>query len=426
MANAPIRRALILDVDDAFSGDLAEVLTDANYEVFRARDRATAQRILTEKKVLALLLGMSPSREDSLEDLRWVKLHFPCVEVVVFNNRDHFRAAFDTMNLGAFDFLVKSANMLEFIPVIDKALDKSTENFRSKLSSACAPRLTAPATEMVGSSAAIQNVQARISKIAPSDAPVMISGETGVGKELAARMIHRLSRRSSGPFVPINCGAIPESLLENELFGHAKGAFTDSGQVKLGLLEEADGGTLFLDEVSELTPALQAKLLRVLEAGTFRRLGDNKERHIDVRFIAAGNRDLKEEMNSKRMRADFYYRLAVLLIDIPPLRKRRDDIPLLVEHFFTLHLSAHKVSGKKISTSAMRMLMEYDWPGNVRETRNVVERLAILADDKIITPADIINIVDLSYGMDLPTSSPEPPTRTSPGDRPAENSIPPR
>jgi len=279
---------------------------------------------------------------------------------------------------------------------------------------------------MVGTSAAIRNVQARIIRIAPNDSPVMISGETGVGKELAARMIHRLSRRYAGPFIPINCGAIPEALLENELFGHAKGAFTDSGQTKPGLLEEADGGTLFLDEVSELTPALQAKLLRVLEAGTFRRLGDNTERHIDVRFIAAGNRDLKEEIKARRMRADFYYRLAVLVINIPPLRKRREDIPLMVEHFFKVHLAANKGDGKKISTSAMRMLMEYDWPGNVRETRNVVERLAILADDNIITPADIINIVDLSYGMDLPKSSPEPSAQPMPDNKTAENSIPPR
>ncbi|MDD5658357.1 MAG: sigma-54 dependent transcriptional regulator [Elusimicrobia bacterium] len=390
-----LRRALIFDEDEAFADDLADILAEAGYEVFRARDRQTARRILAEKRILVVLLGVNHSREDALDELRRIKADFPCAEVVLLNNHGQFRAAFDAMSLGAFDFLVKSQNLGAFVPVVDKALAQASASYRRKLPGGLScPRPHGAPAEVVGISPEARKLQTLIAKIAPTDASVLVSGETGVGKELAARLIHRLSRRAAGPFIPINCGAIPENLLENELFGHVRGAFTDSGQTKPGLLEEADNGTLFLDEVTELSPALQAKLLRMLETGGFRRLGDNKERHVDVRVVAAANRNLAEEMRSGRMRIDFYYRLAVILVDIPPLRRRREDIPLLVDHFFQLHACAQKTAPKKISRGAMQMLAEYDWPGNVREVRNVVERLAVLSDGETIAPADVEAVLD--------------------------------
>ncbi|MCB4756623.1 MAG: sigma-54 dependent transcriptional regulator [Elusimicrobia bacterium] len=388
-----IPRLLILDDEEHFADELAGTLAKWNYEVFRARHRQAAVPILTEMEILVVLLGMNQSKEETMEDLRWIKTRYPHIEVIILAQRGHFGAAFKAMSLRAYDFLIKSPNMEELASVIDQAYCRAGGHVRKKLMAApVPPRPMTRGIAMVGRSPEISKVLSFITKIAPADSNVLITGETGVGKELAARLIHQHSRRAGGPFVPVNCGAIPESLLENELFGHAKGAFTDSIQVKPGLLEEAEGGTLFLDEISEMGPAPQAKLLRVLETRTFRRLGDTKERMVDIRIVTAANRDLEAEIKANRFRADLYYRLAVILVDIPALRKRREDIPLLVEHFLKYFTALHGISEKKPSPSAMQILLEYDWPGNVRETKNVMERLAILCENNVITPADVFNL----------------------------------
>jgi DNA-binding NtrC family response regulator len=394
-----IPRLLILDDDDAFANNLEATLAKWNYEVFRARSAPIARPILREKEILVVLLGMNQSKEETMETLRWIKLDYPHVEAIILAQRGHFGAAFKAMSLRAYDFLIKSPNMEELAPVIDQAYCRAGSHLRKKYlrgpaSSVAKPK--DPGIEMVGQSSEIKQVLNFIGRIGPTDSTVLITGETGVGKELVARQIHYYSRRQSGPFIPVNCGAIPEALLENELFGHAKGAFTDSVQVKPGLLDEADGGTLFLDEVSEMSLALQAKLLRVLETRMFRALGDTKERHADIRIVAASNRDMAEEVKKGRFRADFYYRLAVILVEIPALRKRREDIPLLVDHFLGHYSRAQKMPKKKASPSAMQLLLEYDWPGNVREVKNVMERLSILCDGEGITPGDVFNLGRIS------------------------------
>lgn len=404
---------IIFDDDESFVNGLSETLFDLGYEVYVTDQRRDVVRLLIEKKALIVLLGMNQSKESALRDLKWIKTQFPYVEIIVFSQRGHFGIAFNTMNLNAYDFLIKSPNFDEFIPIIDQAYQQASSNSKGKTfkPSPVLLKNEPPQEErethsdenqccMIGQSAEIKKIFNLISQVSPTNSSVLITGETGSGKELAAQSIHRQSPRSNKPFISINCGAIPETLLENELFGHSKGAFTDSVQLKHGLLEEASGGTLFLDEISELNLPLQVKLLRVLETGSFRRLGDTKEHHVDFRLISATNRNLSEEIKNRKFRSDLYYRLAVIPIHILPLRKRRDDIPLLVEHFLEYYNLFNSVA-KKISASAMRILMEYEWPGNVREVKNVVERLAVLGPNKVIVPSDVINVLPMSNSPEV-------------------------
>lgn len=395
MRNSP--RLLILDDDEPFARDLSGTLGDLGYRVFRARNRADGTKILMAEKILVVLLGMNRSKETAFEELSRIKTRFPGIEVIIFAQRGQFKSAFQAMSEDAFDFLVKSQNIAEYIPSIDKACARAEKCFRTKNARGEAwARFGSNFSGMVGESRQIKKVLDLISKVAPSDISVLLLGETGTGKELAARLIHQNSRRRNGPLVVINCGAIPEALLENELFGHAKGAFTDSISLKHGLLEEADGGTLFLDEVGELPLSLQVKLLRVLETGTFRRLGENKELHINIRIVSAANTSLTEEIARRRFRADLYYRLAVMPLCIPPLRERRDDIPLLAKHFLRDCEGAAGKASRKFSKSALRVLSEYDWPGNVREVKNLVQRAAVLSAEETLTGADVSSALSLS------------------------------
>ncbi|MBI4669847.1 MAG: sigma-54-dependent Fis family transcriptional regulator, partial [Elusimicrobia bacterium] len=393
-------RLLIIDDDETFANDLVESLSELEYKVLTARDRLAGARILAQKKVPVVLLGMNQSKEATLEDLRWIKEHFPLVEVIVFAQRGQFRTAFSAMSLNAYDFLVKSPNIAEFVPIIDQAYRKAHDHYRRKTSRGQAwSKIKPEFSEMLGVSPQIQMVLDLITKVAPTNSSVILLGETGVGKEMAARLIHQNSRRRDTGFVAINCGAIPENLLESELFGHAKGAFTDAVSLKEGLIEESNRGTLFLDEVSELGLALQVKLLRMVETGVFRRLGENKERHADLRIVCAANCDLIEAVKSGRFRADLYYRLAVVTISIPPLRSRRDDIPLLAEHFLRQCEPPQKGAQKGLSSGAIQMLVEYDWPGSVREVKNVMEKLVVLSEGKIVTARDVANAIP---GLEAP------------------------
>jgi len=238
-----------------------------------------------------------------------------------------------------------------------------------------------PETRMIGSSAAMQDVFRLIERAGPTNKPILIQGESGTGKELVARALHSASRLADKPLVVINCAALPDTLLESELFGHEKGAFTGAATAKPGLFEVADGGSLFIDEIGELSGLLQPKLLRVLEDGSMRRVGSLKERRVRVRLIAASNRDLQEEVRAKRFREDLYYRIDVMTLQLPPLRKRKDDIPALVEHFCGL--------GWTVSPDAMEALVRYQWPGNVRQLINAIERAKIMADDEVIRVQDL-------------------------------------
>ena len=382
---------LIIDDDKVFLRDTLENLTESGYKIFTAPTVEDGLPILTEEKILVTLLGLNQNQDDIFHHLKQFKTDFPFLKVIIMAQKGNFKVACRAMTLGAYDFLVKSPNMGELIPIIDRAHRQARRSAKKKAFLSFRRRSSESPSlpEFIGQSTAIKSVFHLVNKVAPTNTFVLIGGETGVGKELVAHQIHHDSSRSRDPFITVNCGAVPENLLENEFFGHAKGAFTDSVSVKRGLFEEANGGTLFLDEVAELNPTLQVKLLRVIETGTFRRLGDNQERRVDFRIISATNRNMADEIKSGRLRSDFYYRLAVLTINIQPLRFRKDDISLLIEHFLKSYKKTYKGSLKKFSSSAMQMILEHDWPGNVRELKNFIERVSILSENEMITPADV-------------------------------------
>ena len=293
------------------------------------------------------------------------------------------------MKAGAFDYVLKPFNLQTMRPILARAMDVRRLRMENVRLRQYVGRLSyeSPRYHMIGAGAAMQRVVQLIEKVAPTDATVLVRGPSGTGKELVARALHRNSDRRDRPLVTINCAALQESLLESELFGHGKGAFTGAVQTKLGLIEIAEGGTLFIDEVAEMAPVLQAKLLRVLEDGHYRRVGGTKESLADVRVIAATNKPLEEEQRAGRFREDLYYRLNVITILMPSLRERREDIPALIEHF----LSTRQLGKLRctLEADAMSALVGYSWPGNVRELANVLERAQILAENEVITMDDL-------------------------------------
>jgi DNA-binding NtrC family response regulator len=296
-------------------------------------------------------------------------------------------SAVEAMKRGACDFLKKPCSLSEIEMTIRKAQEQRTlrrENLALKVDLERHQKYS----EFVGASQGLRQVLEMIERVARTDSTVLIQGESGVGKELVARALHRNSLRSKGPFVVVDCGSLHENILQSELFGHEKGAYTGAVNLKHGLFEIADTGTLFMDEVSALHPSIQANLLRVLEFGSFRRVGGTEDIHVNVRVLACTNRDLEELIQSAQFREDLYFRLNVLKIAVPPLRERREDIALLVEHFLTHSRIGGRLK-KKISAAAMARLIDYEWPGNVRELQNVIERALILAKGDAIEPADL-------------------------------------
>ena len=341
-------------------------------------------KLAEEKGFDVALIDLMMPQMSGVDLLRRLKEIDPACEVVLLTGAGTVETAVEAMKLGAFDYLKKPCPFDELQLILNRAFESrglKQENTQLRAALRCA----SPALEIVGDSAVIRDVIRLMEKAGPTESPVLITGETGTGKELVARGLHVLSPRAEKPQVTINCAALQETLLESELFGHEKGAFTGAAAAKLGLFEVADGGTLFIDELGELASPLQAKLLRVLEDGHLRRVGSTREQRVNVRIIAATHRNLDEEVAARRFRDDLYYRLNVLTIPIPPLRERRDDIPLLIDHF----LARAPRGPWTITEEAQTALQSYHWPGNVRELANVIERATILAEDRTITPQDL-------------------------------------
>jgi DNA-binding NtrC family response regulator len=383
---APQIRLLIVDDDEQLRQTLARRFQKQGMIVAEASSAEQALPLVDKDRFDVALLDLHLPGMSGVELLERVKAVQPELEVVMLTAHGSIDTAILAMKHGAYDYLTKPFHLPELEIHVQKAFEK-VQLLRRQWQWVEQLRYESPRYRLVGSSPAMQRVVKLIEKVAPTESTVLVRGASGTGKELVARAIHCNSARADHPLVTINCAALQETLLESELFGHEKGAFTGAVAAKPGLFEVAEHGTMFIDEVAEMAPGLQAKLLRVLEDGHFRRVGSTSERLADVRVLAATNKALEEEQKAGRFREDLYYRLNVVAISLPVLRDRRQDIPELIEHFLTTRQIGPMRS--QASPEALAALMEYDWPGNVRELANVLERAQILAEDHVITPDDL-------------------------------------
>jgi len=385
-ARSPIR-LLIVDDDDELRGLLVARFERVGMAVTAAADAEDALARLSHCRCDVALVDLNLPGMGGIELLGHVKEQHPDVEVLLLTAHSSVETAVLAMKRGAYDYLTKPFRLPELEVHIQKAFEKAQLVRRERAWVHNQVRYESPRYRLVGSSPAIRRVVTLIEKVAGTDAPGLVCGPSGTGKELVARAVHGNSARRDRPLVTVNCATLQEGLLESELFGHEKGAFTGAVHAKPGLVEVAEGGTLFIDEIGEMAIGLQAKLLRVLEDGHYRRVGGTSELHADVRVVAATNRRLEDEIRSNRFREDLYYRLNVITINLPPLSARRQDIPELVEHF----LSTRPLGGARarIAPEALEALTRDEWPGNVRELANVLERAQILAEDHLITVDDL-------------------------------------
>lgn len=377
--NTELIRTLIVEDDVDFAEALAKGLASEGIQVFSVSDASSALNFLREKLVDVAIIDIRLPDIDGISLLKKVKDVQSSCEVIILTGYANIDSAVRAMKLGAYDYLTKPCLFSDLLMTVirayeRKSLTEANVRLREQLSKIKGE------TELIGSSEAIGRIRKLISLVASSDVPVLIEGETGTGKEVVARAIHGQSPRRSEAFVVINAGTLPESMLESEMFGFRKGCFTGAHSDKVGLLEVAHKGTCFIDEVADMNLNVQAKMLRVLETGSFRKLGDTREISVDVRFIFATNKPLEGEVAAGRFREDLYYRINTFIIKIPPLRERREDIPLLVDHF----LRKAGQGRKRVSKEALEALIRYHWPGNVRELRNVLERALLLTEGELI------------------------------------------
>ncbi|MBN2102966.1 sigma-54-dependent Fis family transcriptional regulator [bacterium] len=379
---------LLVDDEKSVRTTLSLMLKRVGYQVEEAMNGEKALEILKNKFFDLVITDLKMEPIDGMEVLRKVKSAYDTTEVMVMTAFSTVESGVEAMKLGAYDYIQKPFDKDEFLILVKKAIERrelinEVEQLQDEL------REKYRFENIIGNSNRMMEVLALVSKVAKTDSTVLISGDSGTGKELIAKATHLNSRRKNRAFITINCGALPENLQESELFGHVRGAFTGAIKDKRGLFQEANGGTLFLDEIGETALSTQVKLLRFLQDGEIRRVGENEPLYVDVRLIAATNQDLKKLIEEGRFREDLYYRLNVIPIDLPPLRDRRDDIPLLADHFLKTYQERTKKSNPSISPEAMKCLMQYDWPGNVRELENVIERALILASKNVILPEDL-------------------------------------
>jgi len=376
-----VPRILIIDDEKAIRHTLKEILEFEDYQVDQAEDGPAGLDLLIQQKYDVVLCDVKMPKMDGLEVLERAQKLAPDAAFIMVSAHGNIETAVDATKKGAFDFLPKPPDLNRLLVTVRNALDRSklvteTKTLKKKLA-------TTKGSEMVGTSAALGAVRKAIEKVAPTDARVLITGPNGAGKEMVARQLHQLSPRANGPMVEVNCAAIPSELIESELFGHEKGSFTSAVKQRIGKFEQADGGTLFLDEIGDMSLSAQAKVLRALQESKITRVGGEKEISVNVRVLAATNKDLMQEIADKNFREDLYHRLSVIVIKVPALNDRRDDIPELVEKFLQDIAADYGNKPKKISAPALKYLQSLDWRGNIRELRNVVERLVIMSDATI-------------------------------------------
>jgi len=381
-------RVLIADDEKNSREGLRALLTGWGYDVDEASDGDEAVRKAVASPPDVVIADLVMPRLGGLELLRALQEEVPLSAIIMLTGHASVETAVEAMKQGAYDYLTKPVDLARLRVLLDKAIDKG-EALREVSVLRRRVKAVWGHGRLVGTSAAMQEVYRQIDLAAPTSAPVLILGESGTGKELAARTIHDLSPRHEGPFVPVNCAAIPETLLESEIFGHEKGAFTGALERRIGCFELAHGGTLFLDEIAEMSSATQAKFLRILQDGVLRRIGGKQEIKVDVRVVAATNKTVAEAMAGGNFREDLYYRLNVFSISLPPLRDRPQDIPLLVAAFVEELAAQYDKSVKGVDDAALRALCARPWPGNVRELRNVIERALITATGEAIRGADL-------------------------------------
>ncbi len=374
-------KILIIEDEAAIRRVLKKIISEenSNYEIFEAEDGLQGFKMIEEQDFDLVLCDIKMPKMDGVEVLQKGKAVKPELPFLMISGHGDLETAVYSMKLGAYDYISKPPDLNRLLTSVRNALDTKQLVVENKI----LKKKVNKKYEMVGESPAIRHIQEIIEKVAPTDARVLITGANGTGKELVAHWIHQKSQRNKAPMVEVNCAAIPSELIESELFGHKKGSFTGAVKDRAGKFEAANGGTLFLDEVGDMSLSAQAKVLRALQEGRITRVGDEKDIKVNVRVIAATNKDLKKEIEKGKFREDLYHRLAVILIEVPPLNDRREDIPLLIEHFSKKIAEEQGNAVKKFSPAAIKLLQDYDWTGNIRELRNVVERLIILGGDEI-------------------------------------------
>ncbi|WP_343708078.1 sigma-54 dependent transcriptional regulator [Flavobacterium sp.] len=374
-------KILIVEDEAAIRRVLVKILSEENdsYQVDEAEDGVAGLEKIKNNDYDLVLCDIKMPKMDGVEVLEEVKKIKPEIPMVMISGHGDMETAIQTMRLGAFDYISKPPDLNRLLNTVRNALDKKQLVVENKI----LKKKVSKNYEMIGDSESINHIKVMIDKVAPTEARVLITGPNGTGKELVAHQLHEKSERSSFPLIEVNCAAIPSELIESELFGHVKGAFTSAVKDRAGKFEAADKGTIFLDEIGDMSLSAQAKVLRALQENMITRVGADKDIKVDVRVVAATNKDLKTEIAEGRFREDLYHRLAVILIKVPPLNERRDDIPALISHFTEKIASEQGNAVKSFSTQAIKLLQEYDWTGNIRELRNVVERLIILGGNEI-------------------------------------------
>lgn len=374
-------KILVIEDEAAIRRVLVKILSEENdsYEVEEAEDGLAGVEMIKKEDYDLVLCDIKMPKMDGVEVLEAVKKIKPEIPMVMISGHGDLDTAVNTMRLGAFDYISKPPDLNRLLNTVRIALDRKELVVENKM----LKKKVSKKYEMIGESDEIKHIKEMIEKVSATDARVLITGPNGTGKELVAHWLHEKSERSKGPLIEVNCAAIPSELIESELFGHVKGAFTSAVKDRAGKFEAANGGTIFLDEIGDMSLSAQAKVLRALQENKIQRVGNDKDIKVDVRVVAATNKNLKLEIEEGRFREDLYHRLAVILIKVPALNDRRNDIPLLVEHFASKIAEEQGTAKKSFSDEAIILLKEYDWSGNIRELRNVVERLIILGESEV-------------------------------------------